>query len=139
MLLRSVPRMLAGLLVCLTVLLTGCSPTHTAGPATRAPASAPVPSWARHLATVKESELPAEARHTLVLIDKGGPYPYTQDGVVFGNFERRLPPHPRGYYHEYTVRMPGSRDRGARRIVTGQGGEIYYTDDHYNSFRAVLR
>jgi ribonuclease T1 len=91
------------------------------------------------MATVRESRLPAEARQTLTLIDRGGPYPYAEDGVVFGNFERLLPGHPRGYYHEYTVRTPGSRDRGARRIITGQNGEIYYTDDHYDSFRAVLR
>ena len=91
------------------------------------------------LATVQASRLPAEARQTLALIDKGGPFPYARDGVVFGNYEGLLPGQQRGYYHEYTVRTPGSRDRGARRIVTGQGGEIYYTDDHYESFRAVLR
>ncbi|POX43333.1 ribonuclease domain-containing protein [Streptomyces sp. Ru72] len=132
MLPRSVPRLLAGLLVCLTVLLTGCSSTGTG---TRAPA----PSWAGQMATVKANRLPAEARHTLALIDKGGPYPYAQDGAVFGNFEHRLPARPRGYYHEYTVPTPGAHDRGARRIVTGQGGETYYTDDHYDTFRAVLR
>jgi ribonuclease T1 len=91
------------------------------------------------MATIRESQLPAEARHTLALIDKGGPFPYARDGVVFGNLERLLPRHPRGYYHEYTVKTPGSRDRGPRRIVTGQGGEFFYTEDHYNSFRAVLR
>jgi ribonuclease T1 len=91
------------------------------------------------MGTVKESQLPAEARQTLALIDDGGPFPYARDGAVFGNFEHRLPAHPRGYYHEYTVPTPGSHDRGARRVVTGRGGEIYYTDDHYDSFRAVLR
>ena len=89
--------------------------------------------------TVTEDRLPAEARATLALIDQGGPFPYAKDGVVFGNFERLLPKRQRGYYREYTVKTPGERDRGARRIVTGQGGEIYYTDDHYKSFRAVLR
>jgi ribonuclease T1 len=133
MVLRFVPRVLAGLLVCAVVLLTGCSST------TGSRASASAPAWAGGMATVRESQLPAEARQTLALIDKGGPFPYARDGVVFGNFEGLLPGHRRGYYHEYTVRTPGSRDRGARRIVTGQGDEIYYTDDHYNSFRAVLR
>ncbi|GHI09154.1 ribonuclease N [Streptomyces cellostaticus] len=133
--LRRVPRALAGLLVCLSVLLTGCS-SHT-GTATAPGAS--TPAWARGMATVEESRLPAEARQTLALIDKGGPFPYARDGVVFGNFEGLLPRRQRGYYHEYTVRTPGSRDRGARRLVTGQGAEIYYTDDHYKSFRAVLR
>jgi ribonuclease T1 len=57
--------------------------------------------------------------------------------VVFGNFEEKLPARARGYYREYTVRTPGAKDRGARRIVTGRGGELYYTDDHYNSFRRI--
>ncbi|MFF1453499.1 ribonuclease domain-containing protein [Streptomyces sp. NPDC058274] len=143
MLPRSVPRLLAGLLLCLTVLLTGCSTTATdpstgVGVSTAASVKA-TPPWAGGMPTVAEARLPAEARATLALIDRGGPFPYAKDGAVFGNFERALPQHPRGYYHEYTVRTPGERDRGARRIVTGQGGEIYYTDDHYESFRAVLR
>jgi ribonuclease T1 len=50
-----------------------------------------------------------------------------------------LPAKQLGYYREYTVVTPGSPDRGARRIVAGAGGEIYYTDDHYDSFREVLR
>lgn len=141
MLPRFVPRVLAGLLVCLALLLTGCAHgTGSPAPSGASPsAGATVPAWAHGMATVQASRLPAEARRTLALIDRGGPYPYAKDGVVFGNFEGHLPKHPRGYYHEYTVRTPGSRDRGARRIVTGQGGEIYYTDDHYDSFRAVLR
>ncbi|MFF9025777.1 ribonuclease domain-containing protein [Streptomyces eurythermus] len=137
---RFVPRVLAGLLVCLAVLLTGCSGGSAPdSPASRASPGASTPAWAHGMATVPASRLPAEARRTLALIDRGGPFPYAQDGAVFGNFERHLPRHPRGYYHEYTVKTPGSRDRGARRLVTGQGGEIYYTDDHYDSFRAVLR
>jgi ribonuclease T1 len=134
----SVPRVLAGLLVCLSVLLTGTGCSSATSTPT-ASATAATPGWARGMATIQASRLPAEARQTLALIDKGGPFPYARDGSVFGNFEGRLPKHPRGYYHEYTVQTPGSRDRGARRIITGQGGEIYYTDDHYDSFRAVLR
>ncbi|MEU4037648.1 ribonuclease domain-containing protein [Streptomyces collinus] len=136
-------RALVGLLLCLCALLAGCSPgtgTGTGPGMGTAPASrASTPAWARGTATVPENRLPAEARHTLALIDRGGPFPYARDGIVFGNLERLLPGHPRGYYHEYTVPTPGAHDRGARRLVTGQGGEIYYTDDHYNSFRAVLR
>ncbi|MFB7785362.1 ribonuclease domain-containing protein [Streptomyces vinaceus] len=97
------------------------------------------PAWARGMATVRADALPAQAREVLVLIDKGGPYAYRQDGTVFGNFEKVLPKQKRGYYHEFTVRTPGERDRGARRIVTGGGGEFYYTDDHYETFKAVLR
>lgn len=81
--------------------------------------------------------LPPEAVDTLRLIERGGPFPHRQDGTVFQNRERLLPDRPRGYYREYTVRTPGARDRGARRIVTGgDPPEVYYyTDDHYRSFR----
>jgi ribonuclease T1 len=89
------------------------------------------------LTVVAVADLPAEARDALNLIDKGGPFPYSRDGVVFGNFEKILPKQDRGYYHEYTVKTPGESDRGARRIVTGTGGERYYTDDHYKSFRRI--
>jgi ribonuclease T1 len=83
-------------------------------------------------------DLPPEARATLSLIRAGGPFPYARDGVVFGNREALLPKRPRGYYREYTVPTPGARDRGARRIVAGRDGELYYTDDHYRSFRRIL-
>jgi ribonuclease T1 len=95
------------------------------------------PAGPHGLATVKVSQLPPEARHTLTLIDAGGPFPYRQDGVVFGNREGVLPAERSGYYREYTVPTPGSKDRGARRIVTGRGGERYYTDDHYRTFREI--
>ena len=91
--------------------------------------------------------LPPEARVTLARIKSGGSFPYAKDGSVFGNREKLLPPRPRGYYREYTVKTPGTRDRGARRIVAGAGagpgrdvrssGEYYYSDDHYNSFRRI--
>ncbi|WAL94309.1 ribonuclease domain-containing protein [Streptomyces sp. Je 1-369] len=130
MLNRFVPRVLGALLLCLAVLAAGCS----SGDGDR-----DAPAWARGMATVQVDRLPAEARKTLRLIDDGGPFPYPKDGTVFGNFERELPRQKRGYYHEYTVRTPGERDRGARRIVTGSHDEVYYTDDHYASFKAVLR
>ena len=81
--------------------------------------------------------LPAEARQTLALIRRGGPFPYERDGIVFGNYERRLPAKPRGYYREFTVPTPGAGNRGARRIVAGGEGEFYYTEDHYRSFRRI--
>jgi ribonuclease T1 len=89
------------------------------------------------LGTVRPAELPVEAQRVLGLIEAGGPFPYSQDGTVFGNVERLLPSHQRGWYHEYTVPTPGSRDRGARRIIAGQDGARYYTADHYESFARV--
>ena len=84
------------------------------------------------------SGLPVQARQTIALIEKGGPFPYPRDdGVVFHNDEHLLPKQPDGYYHEYTVPTPGSPDRGARRIVTGRHGEFYYTADHYEHFVRV--
>ena len=101
---------------------------------------------ARDLALPNEpvplSQLPAEAQAVHRQIHAGGPFAYRKDGIVFGNRERKLPREPRGYYREYTVATPGSRDRGARRIVCG-GREAtapnacYYTADHYNSFNRI--
>jgi len=93
------------------------------------------PNW------VAVADLPPEAQQTLATIRIGGPFPYARDGIVFGNFEKRLPRRPRGYYREYTVKTPGSRDRGARRIIAagdppGRDG-YYYSDDHYRSFRRI--
>jgi ribonuclease T1 len=91
---------------------------------------------------VVESALPAEAQQTLRLIRSGGPFPYSKDGTVFGNRERLLPRRERGYYREYTVRTPGTRNRGARRIVCGgspptKPETCYYTQDHYVSFQRI--
>jgi ribonuclease T1 len=90
------------------------------------------------LPQTKASDLPREARETLALIKAGGPFPYAQDGRVFSNRENLLPLQERRYYREYTVRTPGARDRGARRIVAGSRGDYYYTDDHYRSFKQIL-
>lgn len=94
---------------------------------------------AQPVGEISLAQLPAEARATLALIRKGGPYPYRQDGTRFGNRERLLPQQPRDYYREYTVRTPGSRDRGARRIVSGGSppAEFFYTADHYRSFKRI--
>lgn len=101
------------------------------------------PGFVVALATVGEvrlADLPPEAREALARIDRGGPFPYDKDGTVFGNREGLLPAKPRGHYREYTVRTPGARDRGARRIVVGGAGEqAYYTDDHYRTFRRIQR
>lgn len=94
------------------------------------------------LSTIALSELPPQGRETHGLIRAGGPFPHAKDGSVFGNRERILPSRKRGYYREYTVNTPRSRDRGARRIVCG--GEprtpdaCYYTRDHYASFYYII-
>jgi ribonuclease T1 len=86
---------------------------------------------------VRSSDLPEEARQTLELIRSNGPFAYRQDGATFGNREKRLPLRANGYYREYTVKTPGAKDRGQRRIIAGNGGEFYYTADHYRSFMRV--
>ncbi|MFF8863238.1 MULTISPECIES: ribonuclease domain-containing protein [unclassified Streptomyces] len=88
--------------------------------------------------SICHSALPSQADDTLKLIDQGGPFPYDQDGTVFSNREGVLPTQQSGYYHEYTVKTPGSPDRGARRIVTGEKQqEDYYTSDHYATFDLI--
>lgn len=96
------------------------------------------------LSTVELSTLPTQARETHQLILAGGPFPYRKDGSVFGNRERLLPLQARGWYREYTVKTPGSPDRGARRIVCGgtrptAPEACYYTADHYASFRRIVQ
>ncbi|MFM0172551.1 ribonuclease [Paraburkholderia sediminicola] len=92
-------------------------------------------------AAVTKAQLPGEAAETLRLIKAGGPFPFAEDGVLFRNSAALLPQHPRGYYHAYTVRTPGSADRGQRRIVCGgprkQTGDCYYTDNYYASFKRI--
>ncbi len=95
-------------------------------------------------ADVALSSLPPEARRTDQLIHSGGPFPFAKDGVVFGNYEKRLERRPRGYYHEYTVPTPGARNRGARRIICGgnaptEPDACFYTEDHYSSFHRIVK
>ncbi|HRH87259.1 MAG TPA: ribonuclease domain-containing protein [Rubrivivax sp.] len=107
-------------------------------------AGSAVAASAQKLPTVALATLPAEARQTEALIRQGGPFGYAKDGSVFGNRERLLPAERRGYYREYTVNTPGSRDRGARRIVCGgsqptRPEHCYYTADHYASFALIVQ
>ena len=96
------------------------------------------PTPSRTPTTVALSALPPQAAQTVTLIEQGGPFPFPgDDGAVFHNFEHRLPAEPDGFYHEYTVPTPGSDDRGARRLITGRDGRIWYTGDHYETFERV--
>lgn len=120
----------------------GVSGPPAGTPMQEAPASenpAEVPAQINGLPTILFAALPVEAHETIALIDAGGPFPFEQDDSVFQNREGLLPSRPSGYYREFTVITPGEDDRGARRIVSGAEGELYYTDDHYDSFSYVVR
>ncbi|MEO8346295.1 MAG: ribonuclease domain-containing protein [Betaproteobacteria bacterium] len=90
---------------------------------------------------IAAADLPKEGREVLMLIHEGGPFRYDRDGVVFGNYEHLLPAERKGYYYEYTVRTPGSKSRGARRIICGGPAKApvtcFYTSDHYRSFKRI--
>jgi len=119
----------------LAVAITGCVPVA------QAPGPVDGPQ-AGGQAAVRVADLPRQGQETYELIRQGGPFPYDKDGSVFGNRERLLPIEKRGYWREYTVRTPGSRDRGARRIVCGGPARVphacFYTADHYASFRKIV-
>ena len=112
-------------------LLLGLSALALPAPAQRGPAPE------QPAGEIALAQLPPEAKATLELMRKGGPFPYAKDGAVFGNREGILPRQRHGYYHEYTVRTPKVRSRGARRIVKGASGELFYSEDHYNSFKRI--
>jgi ribonuclease T1 len=90
-----------------------------------------------NLLKIESEYLPLEALQILKLIDEGGPFPYIKDGAVFYNREGKLPIKTPDYYREYTVQSPGADDRGAKRIITGEDGVKYFTDDHYQSFKEI--
>lgn len=112
-------------------------PAPSEAPTQPPPRAAPRPKPAPPVADEPRTALPPEALETLALIRAGGPFPYDKDGTEFRNREGRLPDRGRGHYREYTVPTPGASTRGARRIVTGADGEFFYTDDHYETFRAL--
>ncbi len=105
-------------------------------------AQAKGPALGESISTITIAEMPQQGAQTYALIHQGGPFAHAKDGVVFGNRERLLPAQKRGFYHEYTVATPGSKNRGAKRIVCGgqpKAPEIcYYTADHYASFRKIV-
>lgn len=125
------------------VVLVACAALAPGGAqAYRSQTENPPDSGASATGNISVNALPREAVNTLSLISAGGPFPFEKDGVVFGNFERMLPSHRRGYYHEYTVPTPRARNRGAKRIVCGgalkRTDNCYYSDDHYASFRRII-
>ncbi|MEO7423032.1 MAG: ribonuclease domain-containing protein [Ornithinibacter sp.] len=116
-------------------LLTGSEPAASSTAQGEPAAVGPTPDSG--LPRVTEGALPKQAHTTLSLIRAGGPYPYEADDGTFGNRERLLPRASNGYYREYTVQTPGAGDRGPRRIIAGADGDLYWTTDHYGSFRQI--
>ncbi|MFJ2742193.1 ribonuclease domain-containing protein [Streptomyces sp. NPDC087440] len=135
---RMAPRIAGvGAAFALTSALLAGGAVAAPAPAALAPATLASPQ-VNAVGDICYSKLPAQAHDTLDLIEKGGPYPYEQDGTVFKNREGVLPSQSNGYYHEYTVVTPGAPTRGAKRIVTGdKAQEDYYTGDHYKTFDLV--
>ncbi|WP_231881679.1 ribonuclease [Deinococcus puniceus] len=152
----NVRRWWVGLGLLLTAGLSACSPqdgsaqtqqtqtqtqqTQTQQTQRTPSAQAPRTDSQSGLPFIAVTALPREGQQTLRLIDQNGPFPYSKDGASFGNREGILPQQPRNYYREYTVKTPGERDRGARRIVCGgvqTFTECYYTADHYASFQRI--
>ncbi|MDR6986288.1 ribonuclease T1 [Paenarthrobacter nitroguajacolicus] len=135
----------AGLVIAVVVLVVAMvgggsltTQTTTPEPGSVTSSAASVVENPSTLPTINASQLPKEARQTLALIAKGGPYPYDRDGVNFSNFEGLLPKKSGGFYKEYTVPTPGESDRGARRIIVGKDSAKYYTADHYASFKFIV-
>jgi ribonuclease T1 len=127
---------LLALLIAATLGLAGCGSGSSNSSSKSSNSAAAKPAG---MASIAEASLPAEARDVIKRIDDGSTFQYRQDGVTFQNRERLLPSEPSGYYREYTVVTPGAADRGARRLILGRKGELYYTQDHYGSFLWVLR
>jgi RHS repeat-associated protein len=55
---------------------------------------------------------------------------------VYGNKGGQLPARPEGYYTESDV-WAGTGPRGAERLIVGKRGEVWYTPDHYKTFRRI--
>jgi ribonuclease T1 len=134
------------LLVALVLALSGCGSSGSgsagSGPGASSGTTAlrsVLPTPPPGMPTVALSSLPNQAQEVVEGIQHGGGLKYRQDGTVFTNREGRLPVKPHGYYREYTVATPGLIDRGPRRIITGQDGELYYTPDHYRTFQWIVR
>ncbi|PZS39117.1 MAG: ribonuclease N [Pseudonocardiales bacterium] len=133
-------RVSAGLIGLLILVTIGWVGRHGLTDPAAAPPSGDRPAAAAAAAGLPVqtlSQLPPQVEQEWQLIQHGGPFRYRQDGVVFGNRERHLPPRQSGFYHEYTVPTPGAHDRGARRLIIGGATELYYTGDHYVSFVVV--
>ena len=58
-------------------------------------------------------------------------------GDRFGNREKRLPREDQ--YRECDIDTRGAESRGPKRIVYSDDGDIYYTEDHYETFTQLVK
>lgn len=98
----------------------------------------PPPRVGARISGVDESDSKS-IEETLRRIERGEKFPHRNDGAVFHNAEGHLPKRSEGFYKEYVVPTPGEHGPGPRRLIIGQGHEIYYTPDHYVTFIRVDR
>jgi ribonuclease T1 len=127
--------MLIGIVLCVQLVTSQAPDRHSLAFAQ----SDTEPGGMQQIGKINMADLPQEGQDALKLIKQGGPFPYPKkDGTVFSNREGLLPKQPRGYYKEYTVKTPSVPHRGARRVISGSGGEFYYTDDHYRTFKLIV-
>lgn len=118
------------------MVVRGGGDDDNAGPSVALPIVSGTPRSS--LPPIEYHELPTEAQETMELIERGGPYPNREDGTTFRNYEHRLPDQESGYYREFTVETPDESGPGARRLVLGRAGDVYYTEDRYQTFRQVM-
>lgn len=78
-----------------------------------------------------------DLKPTLDRIERGEENRHRNDGSSFQNRENRLPRKPAGYYKEYVHPTKGENGPGPQRIIIGKEGEVWYTPDHYKSFKKI--
>lgn len=92
---------------------------------------------------VTKSDIPAYVTEVLDYVTK---YQKAPEGYVggrkFKNLEKLLPQKSesgqRINYQEWDVHEHiEGQNRGAERLVTGDDGSAYFTDDHYDSFKKI--
>lgn len=136
--------LVAGAYVAKSCGLLDSAPEPSPSPPSRTTPAAPVPLETRIPdVTIRDLEGKVVQRgevdlsKTLERIERNERLSFRNDGAAFANRENRLPRKPSGYYREWvhpTSSLPGP---GPQRVVTGDGGEIFYTADHYKSFRRL--
>ena len=78
-----------------------------------------------------------DLKPTLDRIARGDANRHRNDGTSFQNRENRLPRKPAGYYKEYVHPTPGENGPGPQRVIIGKEGEVWYSADHYKTFKKI--